>query len=91
MKNILFHAREDGTTWILFGGHFLLFLSSTLAINLSSEDIGDVSNAVIIQLEVAKVGLADAQKDTENLQDALLVLTGGEGLHCASDKIKLLL
>ena len=69
----------------------MLLLSSTLAINLSSEDIGDVSNAVIIQLEVAKVGLADAQKDTENLQDALLVLTSSEGLHCASDKIKLLL
>ena len=90
-KNISSHACDDGTTWILFWRHFLLLLSSTLAINLSSEDISDVSNAVIIQLEVAKVGLADAQKDTENLQDALLVLTGSEGLHCASDKIKLLL
>ena len=58
---------------------------------LGRDNVCNVSDALVIQVEVTKVWLADIECDSKQFQNCLVRLSGGERAHSRIDKVELLL
>ena len=64
---------------------------SDIANGVCGYDISDVSDACIVQVQIAEIALACDDQDTAELENCSLALALGEGLHSRLDKVELLL
>lgn len=55
------------------------------------DDISYIADALVVELQIAEVRLAHAQRDAQQLQDSLFRLAGCQRTHRGIDQVKLLL
>ena len=55
------------------------------------DHVGDVSDALVVEAEIAEVGLARVDQDAKQFEDSLLVLSSGERAHRWLHEVELLL
>ena len=58
---------------------------------LGGDNVGDITDAFVLEVEVAEVGLACVDQDAEELKDSLVALTLGESTHRGFHEVELLL
>ena len=59
--------------------------------SLGRDHIGDVADALIVQVEIAKVRLTCVDQDAQKLKNRFVALTFSEGAHGWLDQIEFLL
>lgn len=81
---VLTIAREDGSAWAQ--RHVSHDITSVLGGSIASaslccDDVCDVTDAVVIEVQVTEVGLACVDENAQQLEDCFVRLALGQGAH----------